>query len=137
MDSEVQGELIPVGGGDTVPLIRRIMTIGRRESCDISLKFQNISGLHCELSFRDGYWYLRDLGSSNGIRVNGDRVLQRAVKPGDELAVANRRYTIQYNLSPEGRENLESQMIEEDDMCSVSLLEKAGLAKPKGQQDDD
>ena len=137
MDSEVHGDLIPVGGGDVVPLIRRIMTIGRRESCDISLKFQNISGLHCELSFRDGYWYLRDLGSSNGIRVNGDRVLQRALKPGDELAVANRRYTIQYNLSLEGKENLESQLTEEDDMRSVSLLEKAGLAKPKGQRDDD
>ena len=43
----------PVGGGDPIPLKRGVLTIGRRESCDISLKFPNISGLHCELAYKD------------------------------------------------------------------------------------
>jgi len=137
MGLDVQGSLVPQGGGDSVPLSRRIMTIGRRDSCDISLKFQNISGMHCELSFRDGYWFFRDLGSTNGIKVNGVRVLQRAVRPGDEVAIANHRYTIQYTLDAAGLTKLESQLSENEDMRSMSLLEKAGLAKPKGRRDDD
>src|ERR1700733_2945230 len=108
MEFAAEGELIPLGGGDNIPLDRRVMTVGRRESCDICLKFPNISGLHCELSFRDGYWFVRDMGSSNGLKVNGIRMLQRPLKPGDELAIANRRYTIQYNISTFGQDNLES-----------------------------
>ena len=48
------GELVPIGGGDAIPLIAEVMTIGRRQSCDICLNFQNISGTHCELSLRRG-----------------------------------------------------------------------------------
>lgn len=137
MELEIQGELVPVGGGDAIPLTRRVMTMGRRESCDICLKFPNVSGLHCELSFRDGYWFVRDLGSTNGIKVNGIRVLQRPLRPGDELAISSRRYTIQYNLASLALQNLESQLSEDEDLRSQSLLEKAGLAKPKGRRDDD
>src|SRR5262245_53444014 len=67
MSVSVNGELVPVGGGDNIPLIRETLTIGRRESCDIRLPFPNLSQLHCELSFKDGYWYIRDLNSTNGI----------------------------------------------------------------------
>ena len=138
MAFEIQGELVPVGGGDPVPLRRAVLTIGRRESCDICLRFPNISGLHCELSFRDGYWHIRDLGSTNGIKVNGTRVLHRPLRPGDELAIANRRYTIQYNLPGTAQEALEQMLAEEEDVISQSLLEKAGLVKrPRPRHDDD
>ncbi len=137
MSRDKGAELIPLGGGDSIPLIRPVMTVGRRESCDICLKFPNISGLHCELSLRDGYWFFRDLGSSNGIKVNGARTLQRPVRPGDEIAIANRRYTIQYNITSDAEDALESQLREEDGLRSMSLMEKAGLAKPKGRGDDD
>jgi hypothetical protein len=50
------GELVPIGGGDAIPLIAEVMTIGRRQSCDICLNFQNISGSHCELSHKEGVW---------------------------------------------------------------------------------
>jgi pSer/pThr/pTyr-binding forkhead associated (FHA) protein len=137
MELEIQGELVPIGGGDSIPLSRRVMTMGRRESCDICLRFPNVSGLHCELSWRDGYWFIRDLGSTNGIKINGVRILQRPLRPGDELAISNRRYTIQYNLASNGLEMLESQLSGDEDLRSQSLLEKAGLAKPKGKRDDD
>src|SRR5919112_911958 len=78
----VPGELVPVGGGDTIPLLQEIMTIGRRESCDIRLNFQNVSGTHAELSFKNGVWYLRDMGSTNGVKVNGERTLRRPLRPG-------------------------------------------------------
>jgi adenylate cyclase len=49
MTYEVHGELQPAGGGDPIPLIREVLTIGRRESCDICLRYPNISGIHAQL----------------------------------------------------------------------------------------
>ena len=128
MTPEVNGELVPVGGGDAIPLLRPVMRLGRRESCDICLQFPNISGLHCELYYRDGYWSIRDLNSTNGVKVNGLRVQGRPLKPGDEIALAKRRYLIQYQLTQEGQHALESLLSEDEDMFSQSLLERAGLA---------
>jgi pSer/pThr/pTyr-binding forkhead associated (FHA) protein len=135
--ADIQGELIPQGGGDPIPLCREVLVIGRRESCDICLNFANISGRHCELSFRDGYWFIRDLGSTNGIKVNNQRVVQRPLRPGDEIAIAKRRFTIRYNLPSSGQQALEAVLSEEEDIMSQSLLEKAGLAKRRPSHDED
>lgn len=123
------GELVPVGGGDPIPLISETMTIGRRESCDICLKFQNVSGMHCELSRRNGVWHIRDLGSTNGIKVNGERTQRRPLRPGDEISIANHKYTIHYQLPPGS--TFEDVFAEEEDVFGQSLLEKAGLERPK------
>ena len=79
------GELVPLGGGDPIPLLKKKLVIGRRESCDIVLRFPNISSRHCELTLQSGYWYIQDLDSRNGIRVNGVRVEvgEKRVDPGD------------------------------------------------------
>jgi adenylate cyclase len=134
MKDEVNGELVPVGGGDVIQLLRPDMTIGRREVCDIRLDYPNISTLHCELLFRDGYWSIRDLNSTNGIKVNGVRVQGRPLKPGDEIAIARRRYTIQYTLSPAAQQTLEALLAEDEDMFSKSLLERAGLSNMASQR---
>ncbi|VTR94673.1 fha domain containing protein : FHA domain containing protein OS=Pirellula staleyi (strain ATCC 27377 / DSM 6068 / ICPB 4128) GN=Psta_3642 PE=4 SV=1: FHA [Gemmata massiliana] len=123
------GELVPVGGGDAIPLVNDVMTIGRRESCDICLRFQNISGSHCELSLRNGIWHLRDLNSTNGVKVNGERTLRRPLRPGDEIDIAKHKYIIQYRLSAGVK--LEDIFEEEDNVFGQSLMEKAGLEKPK------
>jgi pSer/pThr/pTyr-binding forkhead associated (FHA) protein len=138
MPVESVGELVPVGGGDPIPLRRGVLTIGRRESCDISLKFPNISGLHCELAYKDaGFWQVRDLGSTNGIKVNGERVLNRPLRPGDEIAIAKRKYKIQYNLTPAAEAAIEAVLSEDENVFSQSLMEKAGLVKRRGRDDDD
>ena len=124
------GELVPVGGGDAIPLVSTVMTMGRRESCDICLKFQNISGTHCELALKDGVWHLRDLNSTNGVKVNGERTLNRKLRPGDEIGIAGRKYVIQYELAAGTKiEELFSE--QEENVFGTSLMEKAGLVKPK------
>jgi pSer/pThr/pTyr-binding forkhead associated (FHA) protein len=133
MSQEAQGELLPVGGGDPIPLIRASLSVGRRESCDICMNFPNISGKHCEFNFRDGYWYVRDLGSTNGTKVNGVRVQEKLLHPKDELTIGKRRYTIQYEL-PVGRGAKEEV---EEDIMSRSLLEKAGLERSKRDRSRD
>ena len=128
MSTKVHGELVPVGGGDPIPLIRPLLTVGRRDSCDIRMPFPNVSGLHCELSFKDGYWHLRDLNSTNGVKVNGTRVQSKILHPNDEITIAKRRYTIRYELPLNRRAAVEEQ---EEDVMGQSLLEKAGLERPR------
>jgi adenylate cyclase len=121
------GELIPLGGGDSIPLVREVLSIGRRESCDICMRYPNVSSVHAQLSFQEGYWRIRDMNSTNGIKVNGQRVLEKLLHPGDEITIAKRKFTIEYEL-PAGRRALEEV---EEDLLGTSLLEKAGLEKPK------
>ena len=125
--SACNGELVPVGGGDTIPLVRDKLVLGRRESCDICLRFPNISGQHCALSFHDGLWTLQDMGSTNGTKVNGQTVQQKVLRPGDEITIAKRRYTIQYTL-PSGHRAFQDFLEQED--ISQPLLEKSGLERP-------
>jgi adenylate cyclase len=129
MSQKVNGELVPLGGGDSISLIREVLTVGRRESCDICLRFPNISGMHCQLEFRDGYWYIRDLGSTNGVKVNGTRVQNKMLHPDDELAIGKRKYTLRYELPSDRRQALDESP--EEDILSRSLLERAGLERPR------
>jgi pSer/pThr/pTyr-binding forkhead associated (FHA) protein len=123
------GRLVPVGGGDAIPLTTNVLTIGRRESCDICLKFNNVSSIHCELSFRNGLWTVRDMGSSNGTKVNGVRMLQLTLKPGDEIGVAGNKFQIEYEL-PIGI-TLDEESAQSENVFGQSLMERAGLSKPK------
>ena len=132
MATNGNGQLVPVGGGDAIPLLHDNLTLGRRESCDICLRFPNVSGLHCALTFKNGYWHIEDLNSTNGIKVNGDRVHKKALAPNDTITIAKRTYRIDY--TPVGQQSL-NEMLDsmedaEDDAFSESLLEKAGLARP-------
>jgi adenylate cyclase len=119
------GELIPCGGGDTVPLLKPKVLVGRRNGCDITLQFPNVSSHHCELEWTQGYWIIRDLASRNGIKVNGERCQSKWLMPGDEVSIAKHRYEISYTPAGVGPPP------EEDDPLETSLMEKAGLVKAK------
>lgn len=135
MSHAINGQLVPVGGGEVIPLVRTPMVIGRRETCDICLQFPNISGQHCELRFQNGFWSIRDLGSTNGVKINGERAMSKPLKPGDEIGIAKRRYTIQYDPPEEVMRLLEELLADEqEDIMGKSLLEKAGLVSPRNRE---
>jgi adenylate cyclase len=124
------GELIPLGGGDPIPLLKQQLLIGRRESCDIVLRFANVSAHHAQLNIDSGYWYVRDLQSRNGIKINDVRIekdSQRRLDPGDVLAVAKHKYRVEYEpadlgaVGPPPADNLSQEIMRE------SLLTRAGL----------
>ena len=132
MSFQVNGELVPSGGGDNIPLIREKLSIGRRESCDVCLRFANISSVHAEMSFRNGYWYIRDRNSTNGVKVNGVRVQEKMLHPKDRVTIGKRDYFIRYELPADHMGRLEE--TEEEQIMGTSLLERAGLARPKEKQ---
>ena len=61
--------------------------IGRSRSSGCVLSDPTVSRAHAVVSYRDGRWTLRDLGSTNGTVVNGRRITgETEIKPGDEVA---------------------------------------------------
>ncbi|NBW96441.1 MAG: FHA domain-containing protein [Planctomycetia bacterium] len=132
METSSYGELQPLGGGDPIPLLKTSLVVGRRESADIVLRFPNVSGNHCELSLVDGYWYVKDLGSSNGTKVNGSRVSEQRLDPGDTLAVAKHEYEVSYEPGRLGAKQAPAEPTASRDLFSRSLLEVAGLESRRG-----
>ena len=132
MGPQVNGELIPQGGGDSISLLRSPLTLGRRELCDICLQFPNISGKHCELTFKEGFWILHDLQSTNGVVVNGVRLdhgAKKVLHDGDIVSIAKRSFKIHYTET--GRAS-DLEEFEEDltNALDIPLLEKADLLHP-------
>jgi pSer/pThr/pTyr-binding forkhead associated (FHA) protein len=132
MRIQANGELMPTGGGDNIPLIREKLSIGRRDSCDVCLRFANISSVHAEMNFRDGYWYIRDCNSTNGVKVNGVKVQEKLLHPKDRITIGKRDYFIRYDLPADHVGRLDE--VEEDHIMGQSLLERAGLAKPQDKK---
>jgi len=63
-------------------------TIGRSRSCDVVLDDANVSRQHAELRPRGGGWTIADLGSTNGVAVNGVRLERpQPLRPGDRIEV--------------------------------------------------
>lgn len=121
------GQLSPVGGGDPIPLLKKELLVGRRESCDICLRFGNVSAHHCQLECEDGYWYVTDLNSRNGVKVNGHRVQRKRLDPNDQFAIAKHKYVIEYDPTGNGAIGPPPPEDLADDIMSKSLLERAGL----------
>jgi hypothetical protein len=72
------GKRLVVGAGGA--------TLGRSRSCDVVLDDANVSRTHAEVRPRGGGWIVADLGSTNGVAVNGARIEQaHALKPGDRI----------------------------------------------------
>jgi hypothetical protein len=123
------GELIPLGGGDPVPLLKKQLLAGRRESCDIVLRFANVSAHHCNFFIENGYWYVRD-NSKNGVKINDTRIEKeqpRRLDPGDIISIAKHKYRVEYDpadlgaIGPPPADNLSQEILRE------SLLSRAGL----------
>jgi adenylate cyclase len=133
------GELIPVGGGDPIPLLKKRLRVGRRESCDIVLRFGNVSAHHCLLMVEEGYWFVKDLNSRNGVKVNDVKLrgeMRKRIDPNDVIAIAKHKYEVKYSPAELGAVGPPPQDDRPEDFMSQSLLERAGLnRRAKGDGD--
>lgn len=86
--------LIALTDGPDLVLTKPVMLIGRHAECDVQLHSGKVSRRHCVLALVEGRVVVRDLGSTNGVRVNGDRVDEGELHSGDEVAIGNFRYLV-------------------------------------------
>ena len=74
-------------GRRTIPIERAVTTFGRRSECDVRLTGADVSRQHAELLMQDGRILLRDCESKFGTYVNGERITERELKPGDTIGL--------------------------------------------------
>lgn len=102
----MEAKLISTDGERSIRLKKDVTIVGRKRGvCDIYIDRSSISKLHCIIVKTDGLLFIRDLGSTNGTKVNGQRVTRGALLPGDELAFANAKYKV--HLGPDDPDMVE------------------------------
>ncbi|MGL6226500.1 MAG: FHA domain-containing protein [Thermoguttaceae bacterium] len=88
--------------GQVIPVVGEKFLIGRADDCNLKPRSELVSRYHCAIVSGAGFVAVRDLGSKNGVYVNGERVsLECELKNGDTLNVGPLSFTIQLssNLS--------------------------------------
>ena len=73
--------------GRTVALVADPSTVGRSDECDVVLNDPNVSRRHAELRMQGGEWHVVDLGSTNGVKVNGRAVSSARLREGDRITL--------------------------------------------------
>lgn len=75
--------------GATAPVTGSRFTIGRLPSCGLALEDTTVSREHAALVRRGASWWVVDLGSTNGTKVNGRRAAEQPIGPGDRLELGD------------------------------------------------
>ncbi|MHB1560444.1 MAG: FHA domain-containing protein [Isosphaeraceae bacterium] len=87
--------LVALDEGPDITLNHSMVVVGRHPACDTRLDSLRVSRHHCCMTQENGEVVVRDLGSTNGIRINGQRVEIGRLRPGDELSIAHIRYRLE------------------------------------------
>ncbi len=74
--------------GGVTWLTRSGYSVGRGPENDLRFDFGDLSGRHCQLSFDGANWWILDLNSKNGVRVNGRPAKEQILRPGDRVKLA-------------------------------------------------
>lgn len=88
--------LVPVDSGKSIKLDKPVLLVGRNPDCDVILvDSRKVSRVHCLLAVVQNRVFIRDLGSTNGVWLNGHRVEREArMRIGDELSFADLKYEL-------------------------------------------
>ncbi len=130
----MRAQLLPLDGGSPIDINKDLIVVGRKEDCDVRLEHKSVSKMHCVLVKTDGLLLLRDLGSTNGTRVNGTRVRRAALLPNDQVSIAH--YKFRVYLGPDVVEPLHA----EEHTQHLNSREVADLlrqARGRASKDDD
>jgi hypothetical protein len=83
-----------------ISLQRPVLLVGRHVECDVRIEAPQVSRRHCCLATASDRVMIRDLGSRNGVRVNGRVVEESILRPGDEVAIAQFLYRMEDQGAP-------------------------------------
>jgi predicted component of type VI protein secretion system len=82
----MKAELVPENGDPPIPIERDVTVLGRHEDCDVVIEHSSLSKRHCLLVKTDGLLVIRDLATTNGTKVKGQRVRWAALLPEDRVS---------------------------------------------------
>lgn len=93
MFKEKERREFPLAGEETI--------LGRRQDCSLRIPTKDVSRQHCAVRIKDEKVTAKDLGSSNGTYVNGKRIAEVALAPGDHLRLGPVTFVVQINGKPD------------------------------------
>lgn len=98
----MSARLVPLTPGlaPQIPLQRPVLLIGRHPECDIRIDSPKVSRRHCCIALAYDRIVARDLGSRNGLRVNGLVVEEARLSVGDEIAIGPIIYRLEAAAAP-------------------------------------
>lgn len=84
--------------GERFPVTKDRFIIGRgRQSSDLTIKDPNVSRQHAMIEYLNGYYYIVDMGSTNGVEYAGQRIQRRVVGEGDTFRVCDHELRFSYH----------------------------------------
>lgn len=131
-------QLVTLNDGPSILIDKPILLLGRHPECDIQIDSRKISRRHCCIAQVNDYLVVRDLDSTNGIRINGVRVIEGKLNAGDELTIGNHRYRVAWGDAqapvappPVKRPAVPARALEDDDLEECD--EPVPLPDPRGR----
>jgi len=89
------------GSQKAFPLPNNAAVIGRRHDCDLRIPLMSVSRRHCQISYNKDTLKVRDIGSRNGIYLNGKRIDDEAtLRAGDYLRIGPLTFLLQIDGQP-------------------------------------
>ncbi len=88
------------GKQQAVPLKPGKIVVGRHDDCQIRIPAANVSRHHCEIVSGGAGVRIRDLGSSNGTYVNGHKVDDVELSPGDVIEIGTLLFVVRIDGDP-------------------------------------
>src|SRR5438067_1421 len=76
---ELSAEIVEIASTSAV--------VGRHTEADLRLSGPDVSRRHCRIGVEDGMWRIVDLASTNGVYLNGVRLTEANLYPGDRLRI--------------------------------------------------
>ena len=95
----MKAELVPINGDAPIPITKDVTIVGRGHYCDVQVDHPSLSKRHCVLVKTDGLLVVRDLASTNGTKVKGQKIRWAALIPHDRIAFGT--YKIRVYLGPD------------------------------------
>lgn len=88
--------------GDIKPFVlpSTVTLIGRRQDCDLCIPLTVVSRKHCELNMDQGRLMIRDLHSKNNTFVNGKKIEETRLNPGDQISIGPVNFVVQIDGQP-------------------------------------
>lgn len=78
-----------------VTLRRPRTVVGRKKGCKLRIRSELVSRIHCSLICDGKHFRAKDLGSSNGTFVNGIRITEAQLRPGDVVQIGPVKFVVQ------------------------------------------
>ena len=101
---EISGEIVEIGSDTAI--------VGRHSEADLRLIDPDVSRRHCRIGVEDGMWRVVDLASTNGVYLNGVRLTEANLYPGDRLRIGSIEFVVERAMPQRGIRGMKSRTIE-------------------------